>query len=158
MVRELGSSALLRFSLGNKKKADELRARREPKSFTKATAIRAAVPREKMGMELEAQAEEETAHAEGIESSQKGFKRRDNYRSIRVGLNSLFKTASLAGILNSSQGMMSHWVLTPPLACPNGCTGNPELHNIQTSSVSIRSPLNLNMHYFGKRTYFISRV
>jgi len=86
---------------------------------------------EKISMELEAEAEEETAHVEGKESSQKEFKRKDNYRSIWVGLNSLFKIASMYGILNSSWGMMSHWVLTPLLTCPNGCTGNPELHNVQ---------------------------
>lgn len=111
-----------------------------------------------MSAELEAQAEEETSCAEGTESSQKEFKRKDNYRSIWVGLNSLFKIASMDGTLNTSQGMMSHWVLTPPLAGPNGSTGNPELPNIQTSPMTIRSPPHLNVHYFGKRAYFISQV
>lgn len=111
-----------------------------------------------MSTELEAQAEEQTACVEGIESSQEEFKRKDNYRSIRVGLNSFFKIVSMDGILSSSQGMMSHWVLTPPLTCPNGCTRNPELHNIQALSMSTGSPLNLNVHYFGKRAYFISQV
>lgn len=114
--------------------------------------------RKEMSTELEAQAEEQTACVEGIESSQEEFKRKDNYRSIRVGLNSFFKIVSMDGILSSSQGMMSHWVLTPPLTCPNGCTRNPELHNIQALSMSTGSPLNLNVHYFGKRAYFISQV
>lgn len=48
MVRDLGASALPHFTLGNKRKADEPRqVRGEPKSFTRATAIHTAVPREK---------------------------------------------------------------------------------------------------------------
>lgn len=48
MVRDLGASALPHFPLGNKGKADEPRqVRKEPKRFTRATAIHTPVPREK---------------------------------------------------------------------------------------------------------------
>lgn len=92
----------------------------------RASLIRAAVAREKTSR-AGVTGWERNCLLEGTESSQKEFKRKGNYRSIWMDLNLLFKIASMDGTLNWSWGRMSHCVLIPPLACPNGCTGNPEL-------------------------------
>lgn len=65
--------------------------------------------------------------------------------------------SSAHSILSWSWGTQGPLVAAPPSAHPKGHSGNPELHSVQTSSVSIRSSGSLNVHYLGEMAHVISQ-
>lgn len=87
--------------------------------------------------------------------------KKDSREKVIIGTYALTlipSPSSAHSMLSSSRGTASPLVSAFPSAHPKGYSGDPEMHSIQNSSASIRSPGSLNVHYLGKTAHLISQV